>query len=356
MQATATTKTIEEFTDKAIRSLSDTSPYDIPFFAMYSCDQSQTPPPASQSALAPTSQFGARSHNPSAVVPASLAQIRLSLAGSIGFPSSHPSIPANVILDLNAPETQSEVDSLSSTGSTFSTDTASLDGTTIWPFKEACTKQTPVFVEELGRRGDGREKRGWEEPVRNAVVIPILEEDGSGSVTVKSVIVVGLNPRRPWDDVYATFLNLLARQLSSGLSQAQSAEQDARKRSELLGNYFSQIQFRRSDSRLRQHSTAPRRNSSPTSRTSYELRSRLFSDRLETSSPPNRRRSTRRIARSSSPSRRIRSDCSTWSSEFRVDLNPKPRALLIAIPPTALFSTSPVSRVVRWKRSTERYD
>lgn len=71
------------------------------------------------------------------------------------------------------------------------------DSSTIWPFREACLKQKPVFIEELGSRGDGREDRGFADPIRNAVVIPILDDtDG----TVKSVIIVGLNPRRPWDD------------------------------------------------------------------------------------------------------------------------------------------------------------
>jgi hypothetical protein len=59
---------------------------------------------------------------------------------------------------------------------------------------------------------------GWPSEVKNAVVIPIMVSEGSDNNSIpKAVLIVGLNPRRPWNEIFATFLNLLTRNLSTGL-------------------------------------------------------------------------------------------------------------------------------------------
>ena len=60
-----------------------------------------------------------------------------------------------------------------------------------------------------------------------------LSLSSSGSDAQSGRLVVGLNPRRPFDDHYQGFLNLVADQLRSGLANARAYEQ-ARERAEAL--------------------------------------------------------------------------------------------------------------------------
>ena len=60
-----------------------------------------------------------------------------------------------------------------------------------------------------------------------------LSLSSSGSDARSGRLVVGLNPRRPFDDHYRAFLNLVADQLRSGLANARAYEQ-ARERAEAL--------------------------------------------------------------------------------------------------------------------------
>lgn len=84
-----------------------------------------------------------------------------------------------------------------------------------WPFEEACMRREPVFVEDLGPLADTLEKRGWEETPRHAVVIPILVD--AAQTIPQAIIVLGVNSRTEYDDLHATFFNLIARHVAVGL-------------------------------------------------------------------------------------------------------------------------------------------
>lgn len=101
-------------------------------------------------------------------------------------------------------------------GSTTTNNTTSSSNTS-WPFVEACTSRKPVFIsEDLENRTKGYERRGWKDPVKNALCIPIFFEDDPTS-TPRAFLVFGLNPRRPWNDIFATFFLLLSRSIASGM-------------------------------------------------------------------------------------------------------------------------------------------
>lgn len=124
--------------------------------------------------------------------------------GTIGVPDGHPSAPNNLTISVelsNSQQTPSSHDSASSTTSATATSSTATGpaATTIWPFREALQKKKPVFIADLKGRAKGFASRGWPELPKNAVVIPIMFE-GDTSAIPKAVLIVGLNPRRPWNE------------------------------------------------------------------------------------------------------------------------------------------------------------
>lgn len=147
-----------------------------------------------------------------------------------GVPQDHPSVPASLSVRLEG-SAQSLDESTSTSNSTASASTATgsyvQEAGLVWPFGEALSSRKPVFIPKLvrvslyyassdeirtslGDRTEGFDIRGWDEAARAAVCIPIHSETDSDA---QSVLIVGLNPRRPWSEQYAQFLQLLSRQI-----------------------------------------------------------------------------------------------------------------------------------------------
>lgn len=108
-----------------------------------------------------------------------------------------------IALDFSTPHqspSSHESEASSSTSVTASTSTPT--GTakaTIWPFREALQKKKPVFIADLAGRTQGFAARGWPDEPKNAVCIPVMLE-GDTTAIPKAVLIVGLNPRRPWNE------------------------------------------------------------------------------------------------------------------------------------------------------------
>lgn len=135
------------------------------------------------------------------------------------MPPGHSSTPEEIFInvqDHSARESDASSDfSDTASGSTATNNTRSSKES--WPFIEACASRKPVFIsEDLENRTKGYERRGWMDPVKNALCIPIFYEDDVSS-TPRAILVVGLNPRRPWNDIFATFFLLLSRSIASGM-------------------------------------------------------------------------------------------------------------------------------------------
>ncbi|KAI0204626.1 histidine kinase [Astrocystis sublimbata] len=74
---------------------------------------------------------------------------------------------------------------------------------------------------------DGFEWRGGREPCRSIVIFPVHPTTGSESVV--GFIVMGINPRRPYDKDYQLFVNLLSRQLATSLASVVLFEEEIRR-------------------------------------------------------------------------------------------------------------------------------
>ncbi|KAI1752662.1 histidine kinase [Xylaria castorea] len=74
---------------------------------------------------------------------------------------------------------------------------------------------------------DGFDWRGGREPCRSIVIFPVHPTTGSENVV--GFIVMGINPRRPYDEDYQLFVNLLSRQLATSLASVVLFEEEIRR-------------------------------------------------------------------------------------------------------------------------------
>lgn len=128
------------------------------------------------------------------------------LEGSLGIPDDHHASPAQI--DLKS----------------------GMEG--FGPvFREAMKSDKPVVL-QVGSHElpeslmEGLECRGFGDPVRAVVVCPIHPTTGD---TVLGFLVLGVNPRRPFDDDYELFLTLLSRQLGTSLASVVLFEEEIRR-------------------------------------------------------------------------------------------------------------------------------
>lgn len=154
----------------------------------------------------------------------------LQLKGSVGVPEGHPSAPSQ--LTVRVPTASLFDTSASSTSASSTTLTMNSGGrdAEIWPFKEALQSRKPIYLSELQDRTAGFEPRGWPDASTSAVIVPIL---GDNDLEPQAVFVFGRNPRRPWSESESQFLQLLAKQLSTGISSTRLFEEATEKAASL---------------------------------------------------------------------------------------------------------------------------
>ncbi len=99
-----------------------------------------------------------------------------------------------------------------------------------WPFAAALARGGMIRVDDLPAACGAAWPGPWPEPTRAAVVLPLPR---SGGVGFAGFLVAGLSPRLAFDAGYRTFLDLLARQIATGLAAARAFEQE-RERAEAL--------------------------------------------------------------------------------------------------------------------------
>lgn len=98
-------------------------------------------------------------------------------------------------------------------------------------FREALHAEQPILLEvENGTLPaalvEGLERRGFDDQCRAAVVCPIYPITGDA---VLGFLVMGLNPRRPYDDDYKLFVQLLSRQLATSMASVVLYEEEIKR-------------------------------------------------------------------------------------------------------------------------------
>jgi PAS domain-containing protein len=98
-------------------------------------------------------------------------------------------------------------------------------------FREVSHTDKPALV-EIGTDGlpesllHGLDWRGFGDPCTSVVVCPIHPTTGEA---VLGFLVLGVNPRRPYDDDYSLFIQLLSRQLATSLASVVLFEEEIRR-------------------------------------------------------------------------------------------------------------------------------
>jgi PAS domain S-box-containing protein len=122
-----------------------------------------------------------------------------SLASSTGIAAGHPALPQSLPL---------------ANGSR-------------WPIGEVIRDHKPKTVSNLADIFDGAAPAGaWALSSASAVLLPIVS---SGEAGRTGVLIAGLSPVRPYDDSYAGFLDLAARQIAAAIANAEAYEQEKRR-------------------------------------------------------------------------------------------------------------------------------
>ncbi len=101
-------------------------------------------------------------------------------------------------------------------------------------FREAMKGDQPVLLDvEDGTLSEklmeGFKWRGFGDPCNVVVVCPIHPTTGGGEGTVLGFLVMGINPRRPYDDDYSLFVQLLCRQLGTAMASVVLFEEEIRR-------------------------------------------------------------------------------------------------------------------------------
>ncbi|KAK5121060.1 hypothetical protein LTR85_005544 [Meristemomyces frigidus] len=186
-ERTASARDVKGFWAQVLGSF-EFNEYDSPFLLLYSvADEADS----DSSSIHSMSAMGTRS---------------CFLEGALGVPEDHPA--ASDQIDLKA----------------------GMEG--FGPvFREVMKTDKPVLL-EVGSRDlphsllQGLDFRGFGDPVRAVVVCPIHPTTGENTL---GFLVLGVNPRRPYDDDYSLFVQLLSRQLATSLASVVLFEEEIRR-------------------------------------------------------------------------------------------------------------------------------
>ena len=186
-ERTASARDVKAFWAEVLGSF-DFNEYDSPFLLLYSVSEEND---SDSSSIHSNSVFATR---------------QCFLEGALGVPEGHSAAPDQIDLKTGT-EGFGPV------------------------FREVMKTDKPVLL-EVGS-GDlpedllhGLHWRGFGDPVRAVVVCPIHPTTGEN---ILGFLVLGVNPRRPYDDDYSLFVQLLSRQLATSLASVVLFEQEIRR-------------------------------------------------------------------------------------------------------------------------------
>ncbi|KAF1939000.1 hypothetical protein EJ02DRAFT_457342 [Clathrospora elynae] len=186
-ERTATAREVKGFWDQVLLALTENE-FDTPFVMLYSVNDEND---SDSSSLYSSSLLGAK---------------QCFLEGSLGVPTGHQAAPEHI----NLKEGQEGFGPV---------------------FREVMKTDKPVVVGigsgDLPRElMEGLEWRGFGDACREVVICPIHPTTGEN---ILGFLVMGVNPRRPYDDDYNLFVQLLSRQLATSLASVVLFEEEIRR-------------------------------------------------------------------------------------------------------------------------------
>ncbi|MGD0677126.1 MAG: ATP-binding protein [Polyangiaceae bacterium] len=107
---------------------------------------------------------------------------------------------------------------------------AAVRGELGWPLARVTAQGRSEILENLANHFDCLPGRPWDEPARQAILLPIPR---AGLQQPAGVVVLGISPRRAFDDDYRGFFDLVAAHVATAVSNAHAVELE-RERAEAL--------------------------------------------------------------------------------------------------------------------------
>ena len=103
-----------------------------------------------------------------------------------------------------------------------------------WPFKKMVTEQTEINVKLSTESLQGVRYQGWPDLPRSAVAVPILgARETNGKELMTGMLIMGLNPRRRFDDDYRSWIRICSRHIAAAMSVRKSATEAAQRTEDL---------------------------------------------------------------------------------------------------------------------------
>ncbi|TID26531.1 histidine kinase hhk13p [Venturia nashicola] len=213
-ERTATARDVKGFWKQVAEAL-DYNPFDTPFVLLYSVNDESD---SDSSSMHSSSLIGTKSCH---------------LEGSLGVPDGHPAAPNSMELKTSMDgfcpvfrdvmKTEKPV-LLPVAGSGDEEVVQNYDfDSSGFSHKIVATEKGPELAPSML---DGIEFRGFGDAVRSVVVCPIHPTTGESTL---GFLVLGINPRRPYDDDYSLFIQLLSRQLATSLASVVLFEEEIRR-------------------------------------------------------------------------------------------------------------------------------
>ena len=98
--------------------------------------------------------------------------------------------------------------------------------TSCWPFNSVMQTNKPAEITDVIERCGELVTGAWPEPTHTAIIMPI---GASGQDRATGFLVAGVSPRRPLDDQYRGFFDLLTTQISTTVANARAYEEERRR-------------------------------------------------------------------------------------------------------------------------------
>ncbi|KAL2210388.1 hypothetical protein CC79DRAFT_1269338 [Sarocladium strictum] len=188
-ERTATASSITEFWPQVQKGL-EYNAFDVPFGLIYAVKDDGE---SDMSSL----HSGSLGHAP-----------QLILEGSIGVPEDHAAAVAT--MDLRTSEEGF---------APYMRQSMTMGGAPVVLSEEAGTLPSHLL--------EGIQWKGFGDPCKVIVLFPVVPTTGSEAVV--GFLVMGANPRRPYDDDYKLFVNLLGRQLATSMASVVLFEEEIRR-------------------------------------------------------------------------------------------------------------------------------
>jgi hypothetical protein len=139
-------------------------------------------------------------------------RVTYSLQSTVGIPAEHPLAPRIVEIYPQAHDS----------------------GDYVWPFRVMATENAELDVILSAESLEGIRHQGWPDLPTSAVAVPIFgAREANGKPVMTGMLIMGLNPRRVFDDDYLSWIRICSRHIAAAMNIMRGLESAARKAEDL---------------------------------------------------------------------------------------------------------------------------